>query len=46
MIVDVGSEVLVGTLDAPNEEDSRTEVYLYSDGNNDRTTVSAGPTLG
>lgn len=27
---------------APNEEDSRMEAYLYSDGFNDRTTVSAG----
>ena len=42
MLVGVGS----GGLDAPNEEDSQTEAYLYSDGDNDRTTVSAGRTLG
>ena len=46
MLVGVGSGGDVGTLDATNEEDRRTEAYLYSRCDNDRTTVSAGPTLG
>ena len=45
MLVDVGSGWLARRF-AQNDERRQTKTYLYSDGVNDRTTVSAGPTLG